>query len=151
MAQDFEDFLTKLHFNIEWQNSISGASLTSLKLALDQLETQWGIEFPLQYKKLVLQSNGGQPDRKVLYYEKGKEQVDHLLPVDAKSEKSVCSVYKKHFDGTSCYPFAKCLSGAYLCHDYREGTPTVSLWDPQDHCFYPVKSSFARFLHYLRY
>ena len=151
VAQDFKDFLTKLYFNIEWQNAISETSPTSLKLNLDQLEDQWGIRLPLRYKKLVLQSNRGQPDRTVFYYEKGKEGVEHLLRVDTKSEKSVYGVYKKHFDGTSCYSFAKCLSGSYLCHDYREENPSVSLWNPQDQCFYPLKSSFARFLHSLRY
>ncbi|MFD1428312.1 SMI1/KNR4 family protein [Kroppenstedtia sanguinis] len=150
IAQNFEDFLTNLQFNIDWGNAKSD-TLPSLKNYLDQLEAQWNIEFSLQYKKLVLQAHGGRPDRKFFFYEKGKQRIKRLLRVDEASEENVYHVYKNHFDDTSCYPFAKCPSGAYLCHDYRSGKPSVSLWDPKEDTLYPVKSSFARFLHYLRY
>lgn len=150
IAQNFEDFLTRLQYDVEWENTSETPS-ELLKLNLDQLEALWGIEYPWHYKKLVLKSNGGEPDLRLFFYEKGREGVDHLLRVDEASEENVYTVYKNHFHGTSCYPFAKCLSGAYLCHDYRNGKPAVSLWDPKEDTLYPVKSSFARFLHYLRY
>ncbi|SIS90046.1 SMI1-KNR4 cell-wall [Kroppenstedtia eburnea] len=118
------------------------------------METEWGISLLPSYKKLVLEHPGGSPHAPCFYGEKGRGEVDFLLRVDnLDMENSIRSIHQKHFHGTSYIPFAQCKGGQILCMDYneKESDPEVVVWDRTENHFYKVKSSFGRFLHYLRY
>ncbi|QKG83168.1 hypothetical protein GXN76_00955 [Kroppenstedtia pulmonis] len=150
VANSFGEFLAGLHPYIDWLEPVREESMDGLKRNLEELERFWGIILPLHYKRLVLKSNGGYPELRYFYHERGKDGIDHLLRVDQlDAENGVWTVYQNDFKGTSFYPFAKCLSGSYLCHHYKKGKPTVIWWDPQHHVQLEVKSSIGRLLDYL--
>ncbi|MFC4075512.1 hypothetical protein ACFOUO_01655 [Salinithrix halophila] len=92
------------------------------------------------------------PDARFFYGEKKQGQMERLLRIgDLNAEDSVLKVYEKRFSGTRYFPFARCVDGDILCHDYHGETPSVVCWSQDEGQFSVVKRSFDRVLHYLRF
>ncbi|KFA93173.1 SMI1/KNR4 family protein [Archangium violaceum] len=119
---------------------------------LDQLEHQWNVKLPQQYRELVLEHQGMGPEPCAFDVGTGNDAFSVLLIVSADREKEAYSVkqarrvLEPHVPA-GIFPFALTPGGEYLCFDYRESSeqPKVTLVTVEMF-IYPVADSFTDFM-----
>jgi hypothetical protein len=119
---------------------------------LDQLEQQWGVRFPEQYRRLVSTYQGMGPEPCAFNVGTGNDAFSVLLIVSADKEKEAYSVNKAYgvlapHVPAGIYPFALTPGGEYLCFDYRNtpARPRIVLVTV-DMSIHPITDDFTAFM-----
>jgi hypothetical protein len=119
---------------------------------LEQLEQQWGIKLPEQYKQLVSECQGMTPEPSVFKVGRGDDVFCVLLTLSVVEDRESYSVRKayevlKPHMPERLYPFGRTSGGEHLCFDYRDSPPQprVVLLTVEMNAL-PVASSFEEFL-----
>ncbi|WP_339196400.1 SMI1/KNR4 family protein [Aeribacillus sp. FSL k6-2211] len=132
---------------IEWRFTKSPIDSETIS----NIEKHFDIEFPEEYKQIVLNYNGARPKPNVYDTEKTKERtVKSLLSLNQKEEGNIFDVMN-WISGkipSKFIPFANDNSGNYLCFDYSENqkNPPIYLWLHEENRVEKVSDSFASFL-----
>jgi cell wall assembly regulator SMI1 len=139
--------MMKMFTQIEWRFTKSLIDSETIS----NIEKHFDIEFPEEYKKIVLNYNGARPRPNVYDTEKTKERtVKSLLSLDQKDEGNILDVMN-WISGrlpSKFIPFANDDSGNYLCFDYSKNhkNPPIYLWLHEENMVEKVSESFASFL-----
>lgn len=119
---------------------------------LEQLEQQWGIKLPEQYKQIVSAYQGMTPEPSVFKVGRGDDVFCVLLTIPVVEEREYYSVSKsydilKPHMPAGLYPFGQTSGGEHLCFDYRGSPPQprVVLLTVEMNAL-PVANSFQEFL-----
>jgi len=149
VADSYEDFLSRLHFDIHWSYVQFDLSKQKIHEYFSELEKRWNIRFPENYIRIASRYHGGKPDKNYFYYDDGSERnearIDHFLRVDALEE-----VYLQNQMG-QLVPFAICQDGKVLAHDCRNEKETVALFDTQQRMVFSLDETFTFFMNELTY
>jgi hypothetical protein len=113
--------------NIQWKN---GNQLDADLLI--ELESNWQITFPEDFKSVVLNNNYAYPFPNVFDTDKSKGRVfAGLLNFNLREKSNVSKDYLaiKSRLPVKAYPFAEDPSGNFICFDFTTQKPTVILWN----------------------
>lgn len=119
---------------------------------LEQLEHQWSVRLPADYKELVARYQGMAPEPSVFEVGRGDDAICVLLTINTGEEKESYSVHtaesllRAHLPA-GIHPFAKTIGSEYLCFDYRNAPdcPRVVLVTVEM-TVHPIADSFSEFL-----
>ncbi|MEB4759321.1 SMI1/KNR4 family protein [Chryseobacterium indologenes] len=102
--------------------------------SISEVENIFGIKFPEDYKKIVLEHNGAMPTPNTIdtFREKGKA-FGEVLNFNLDADENIISLYEemKNKLPTDVFPITMDPGGNFLCFDYRENknNPKVLRWD----------------------
>lgn len=110
--------------NIRWEPYVWEEPHPVEPIKIEQLEQEWGVRLPLEYKKLVALYQGMAPEPSVFDAGKLRDVFCVLLTIIVDEEKESYSVVRaydilKPHIPAGIYPFGKTSGGEYLCFDYR--------------------------------
>jgi hypothetical protein len=119
---------------------------------LEQLEQQWGIKLPEQYKQIASTYQGMAPEPGIFKVGRGDDVFCVLLTIPVVEEREYYSVSKSYealrpHIPEGLYPFGLTSGGEHICFDYRDSPPQprVVLLTVEMNAL-PVASSFQEFL-----
>jgi hypothetical protein len=119
---------------------------------VEQIEEQWHIKLPEQYKQIVSVHQGMTPEPSVFKVGRGGDVFCVLLTLSVDKDNEYYSVHKtyellKPHMPEGLYPFGTTSGGENLCFDYRDSTPQprVVLLTVEMNAL-PVASSFEELL-----
>jgi len=122
---------------------------------LTQLERDWGVSLPDEYKTLVTAYQGMTPEPAVFDVGKGNNVFNVLLTIkshkgrESYSIERVHEVLKPHVPA-GLFPFAMTSGGEFICFDYRATSKQPRLaFITVETFIYPVADSLMSFLHQL--
>jgi cell wall assembly regulator SMI1 len=141
---------------LTWRWSLPPADVSQLV----EIERELGIEFPDDFRSLVLERHGGRPSSQCVDFEDRREVVFlSLLALDRNDAKkmSILDAVRALEDRlpNGVVPFGAHPGGDFFCFDYRSGEPTVCYWDHEiaavdpSAAVTPVAASFGEFLRML--
>jgi cell wall assembly regulator SMI1 len=123
---------------------------------IETLEQEWGVTFPDDYKRAVMDYQGMTPVPFVIDIGSSDNVICELLTVSVDEQQpssALSHVYRliKHLVPAGIYPFAATGTGDYICFDYRAsaGAPKVVFYFTDalgEEALYPVADSFTDFL-----
>lgn len=115
---------------------ITSANHPTTVVAIERFEREAGLALPPAYKDLLLETNGGVPDKPLFPIEgmalNPYGVVQAFFGIDAKWETSdLARVHALYAGGVPAgiLPIAGNGTGDYLCLDLRDGKERVVLWD----------------------
>lgn len=122
---------------------------------LEQLEQEWGIRLPAEYKALVTSYQGMTPEPSVFDVGRGTSVFNVLLTIrqyenrEGYSVRRIHEVLEPHLP-KGIFPFAETPGGESICFDYRSGSaqPKVVLVTVETF-IYPLADSLTDFLNKL--
>jgi len=138
--------------SITWKPYAKGVPPEADQHSLKELERQWGVSLPEDYKRIVSKHQGMAPQPSSFNIGKGENVFCALLAVthdERWDAYSLLSEYRnlRSYTPPGIYPFGTTPGGESLCFDYREGAqqpPVVLVTVKGD--IYRVAGSFADFL-----
>ncbi|MDC0712986.1 SMI1/KNR4 family protein [Stigmatella sp. ncwal1] len=141
-----------------WEPYLSLALQPVSAADLAQLEQEWGVALPGEYKDLVTACQGMAPTPDIFNVGKKSTNVFNVLLTIKRHEgyesysiPRAYEVLRPHVP-PGVFPFAKTPSGEFICFDYRD-RPT----DPQvvlvsvEMAVYPISNDFGSFLNGLHH
>ena len=138
--------------SVSWEPYVRPAPSEAGPLALEKLETQWGVTLPDAYKHIVSEHQGMMPSPSSFDMGIGQNTFSVLLTLtrdERWDEYSVSSAYESlsQYTPPGIYPFGLTPGGESLCFDYRESPsqPGVVLVTVEGD-IHPVADSFADFM-----
>lgn len=97
---------------------------------INEIEKLFGMKFPSDYRKCIMDNNGGFPEPNVFDCDDGTIEVvfNHLISFTNEDEN--IEMYQE-FSSKKLFPFARDPFGHLLCFDYRESqlSPEVVFYD----------------------
>ncbi|HYO52634.1 SMI1/KNR4 family protein [Archangium sp.] len=138
--------------SVSWKPYVRPSPSGVEPLALELLESQWGVTLPDAYKHVVSKYQGMTPSPSSFDMGKGQNTFSVLLTLtrdDRWDEYSVSSAYESlsRYMPPGIYPFGLTSGGESLCFDYRESPsqPRVALVTVEGD-IHPIAGSFADFM-----
>ncbi|KRD91005.1 MULTISPECIES: SMI1/KNR4 family protein [Priestia] len=120
---------------------------------INDVESYFNIQFPLDYKKCILNFNGGYPQPKVFDTDVKSELVFSCLLSFTSDDANIVEVYemKSQVLPSGIYPFARDPFGNLLCFDYRKNVsePTIVFFDHEvekEQAIYHICDTFTELL-----
>jgi hypothetical protein len=119
---------------------------------LENLERQWGVRLPSDYRRLVVACQGMSPEPSAFNVVSGRDVFCVLLTVSIDEERDEYSLH--HVYGiiaphvpAGIFPFALTSGGEFLCFDYRTSPehPAVVLVSVEMR-IQPIAGSFGDFM-----
>ncbi len=138
--------------NVCWMNYIWDEPRPAAPHELEQLEREWAVQLPEEYKKVVAMYQGMRPEPGVFNIGRSENVFNALLTIiEDPNRKAYSALYafnilKPHIPA-GIFPFANTPGGEYLCLDYRNspGQPRIVLVTVETD-IYPVVDSFSELL-----
>ncbi|MFC4620420.1 SMI1/KNR4 family protein [Camelliibacillus cellulosilyticus] len=101
---------------------------------IKRIEVNWGIEFPNDFKEVVVKYHGCRPEQDVFRMNDKEETFNFLLSFSKEDEYNyILSTYEGVKDRLidKVYPFANDPGGNLFCFDYRKSdmNPQIVFWD----------------------
>jgi hypothetical protein len=128
---------------VEWKKGRGDVSLSQL----GEFEAKYQVSFPDTYKALVVESNGGYPNKTLFNVSNGREAVFESLINWDQSRKANIYFWMDTLNLDKVVPFGKDPFGNLICFDFRESVkPSVKFWDHEIGEFYAVSSDWHIFL-----
>ncbi|MBN1206992.1 MAG: SMI1/KNR4 family protein [Myxococcaceae bacterium] len=119
---------------------------------LSQLEEEWGVSLPEDYKSLVTAHQGMTPEPCVFDVGKGASVFNVLLTIKPQEGREVYSVRRIHevlkpLVPEGIFPFAETPGGESICFDYRTRPkdPPIVLVTVETF-IYPIADTFKAFM-----
>jgi hypothetical protein len=122
---------------------------------LTQLEHEWGVRLPEEYKALVSAYQGMSPEPAVFDVGRGNNVFTVLLTIkehEGRESYSVTSAYEvlKPLVPEGIFPFASTAGGEFLCFDYRNCSEQPQIvFITVETFIYPVADSLTSLLEQL--
>ncbi len=109
---------------VRWEPYLNIALQPVTLSDLAQLENDWGVELPEEYKSLVASYQGMTPEPAVFDVGKGTSVFNVLLTLKSykgREAYSVGRIYEvlKPLVPAGLFPFATTAGGEFICFDYR--------------------------------
>ncbi len=132
---------------------INGRRISVKKII--EIEEKLGIDFPEEYKKIIINNDGGKPNLNCIDFGSNIGEDFSQLIFIREHKKTNISDLTEWFYGyykEKIVPFAHEAGGSFYCFDYRNGfPPTIVFWDHEfyknkKNCFIFVAESFAKLL-----
>ncbi len=111
---------------------------------ISRLESVWGIQLPKEYRKFLMEENGGIPEKQNFNCRKQTRMIERFLCIKEKGTDEKYAMYDINVvlteveerivsdpdsTGNNIIPIAELFAGDYLCLDYRESdSPIVCVW-----------------------
>jgi len=141
---------------VTWETYVWDSPRPATLDEVEALEQEWGISFPDDYKRVVMEHQGMSPNPCVLDLGRSNTAVSELLTLrmdPSRRSYAMLHVYSliKNLVPAGIYPFAGTGTGDYLCFDYRSSAtaPKVVFYFTEalgEDALYPVADSFTDFL-----
>lgn len=137
---------------LRWRKYLWDEPRLATPQEFEQLELQWGVTLPEEYKRVAAAHQGMTPEPGVFDVGRGTHVISVFLTVsgetgqDDYSAMGAFEVLKPHVPA-GLYPFAETPGGEYVCFDYRESQlqPRVVLITVEMD-IHPIAGSFPEFL-----
>ncbi len=137
---------------IQWVNYLWDEPHPASSHEIEQLEAQWRVRLPDEYKSVVATHQGMSPEPGVFNVGRGTNVFNVLLTVSQTEEReeysamSTSEILKPHLPN-GIYPFAGTPGGEYVCFDYRNSPekPRV-VFVTVEADIHPLAESFSEFL-----
>lgn len=141
--------------DVHWEPclNISLQPVTASDLA--QLEHDWGVKLPEEYKSLVSAYQGMTPEPAVFNVGRGTDVFNVLLTLKSYKGRESYSVERayellKPLVPAGLFPFATTAGGEFLCFDYRTSSDQPQIVFVTVETFiYPIAASLRNFLNQL--
>ncbi|HYO52777.1 SMI1/KNR4 family protein [Archangium sp.] len=138
--------------NVRWVNYIWDKPRPTAPHELEQLEHEWAVRLPEEYKRVVAMYQGMRPEPSVFNIGRSENVFNALLTaVEDPNRKAYSALYvfnilKSHIPA-GIFPFANTPGGEYLCLDYRNapGQPRIVLVTVEMD-IYPIADCVSEFL-----
>src|SRR5690242_20369514 len=106
--------------DVRWENYVWKGPRPVASSEIEQLEAQWGVELPGEYKRLIAGHQGMTPDPCVFKVGRGANVFSVLLTVTRDAERASYSIQDSYnlirsHAPSGLYPFGKTPGGEYLC------------------------------------
>lgn len=141
---------------VTWENYVWDSPRPATLDEVEALEQEWGISFPGDYKRVVMEHQGMTPTPYAIDIGRSNNVICELMTVSVDEQQrsyAMRHVYPliKNLVPAGIYPFAGTGTGDYMCFDYRASAtaPKVVFYFTDflgEEALYPVADSFTDFL-----
>jgi cell wall assembly regulator SMI1 len=141
---------------VTWERYVWDAPRPATLDEIEAQEQEWGITFPDDYKRVVMEHQGKTPIPYVIDIGRTNNVICELMTVSVDEQRrsyAMRHVYPliKNLVPAGIYPFAGTGTGDYMCFDYRASAtaPKVVSYFTDflgEEALYPVADSFTDFL-----
>jgi hypothetical protein len=138
--------------DIHWERYVWKEPRPAASSEIERLEAMWGVELPVEYKRVVAAHQGMTPEPCVFKVGRGANVFSVLLTVTRDAERASYSIQdsynliRSHVP-SGIYPFGKTPGGEYLCFDYRDSAhPPRIVLVTVEMTLHPVANSFQALL-----
>ena len=116
----------------------------------EAIENSLDVEFPIDFKNIVLENNGASPEKMLFDTQNTKERVaEYLLSFSKTDKDNIIDVYnyvKDRFN-RKLIPIIKDPFGNYICFDFSTGKiPELYLWNHDNSSLEYISKTFSEFL-----
>ena len=142
--------------SVRWRNYVWKEPHPVDPASLEKIETNWGVELPLEYKQIAPLHHGMMPQPSVFEIGQGGNVFTCLLTLSSGEHEwvySITAAYRltRQYVPAGIFPFGTTPGGEYLCFDYRDtppGQPRVVLVTTEME-IHEIANSFREFLEVL--
>lgn len=119
----------------------------------ENVEKKLGVQFPLDFKTIVLEHNGSSPEKMTFNTQDTKERVaEYLLSFSENDKYNIIEVYnsiKDRFD-KRLIPIMQDPFGNYICLDFsKQDNQELFFWNHENNSLEYISKSFTDFLNNL--
>jgi len=118
----------------------------------EEVENELLVKFPNEYKKIVLENNGGSPEFNIFNTKQTDGRVaEYLLSFDLKEKMNILETYKGLKDRLplKIIPIISDPFGNYVCIDFSQASLGIVFWEHESNKIEKVTDSFIDFINSL--
>lgn len=119
----------------------------------ENVEKEFGVQFPLDFKGVVLENNGASPEKTTYDTKVAKERIaEYLLSFSKDDKDNIFVAYNatRKYVNEKTIPIMRDSFGNYICFDFsKEKKGELYFWNHEDDSLEYINETFSNFLNSL--